>query len=274
MGPHGVAPSCMVHPCLMKADAASHPSHPRRPITDKEASLRVEVESPFRSLRIIVLGFCIASAGIGSLFSLVYILKDGPDAWKNLGINAGVVAVAAWLLRRDLKARGTAVNRVMREGQLGACEVQLQNGRRLRLADLRGSARVVIMVGTREQVDAAVGAAEPFRERLQAAGVLLVPAAIYDQGSGTSDAAAPQASAADLKWVAQPVRLAEWRTWFEQQTKSQGTPTAGGLYISLRLDGRIRASGRGSPPWEQLAAQLPSVSGFFGGFLDGMDGRV
>uniref|UniRef100_A0A1D2AA54 Uncharacterized protein n=1 Tax=Auxenochlorella protothecoides TaxID=3075 RepID=A0A1D2AA54_AUXPR len=138
----------------------------------------------------------------------------------------------------------------------------------------RGSARVVIMVGTREQVEAAVGAAEPFRERLQAAGVLLVPAAIYDQGSGTSDAAAPQASAADLKWVAQPVRLAEWRTWFEQQTKSQGTPTAGGLYISLRLDGRIRASGRGSPPWEQLAAQLPSVSGFFGGFLDGMDGRV
>ncbi|RMZ53352.1 hypothetical protein APUTEX25_004840 [Auxenochlorella protothecoides] len=244
------------------------------PITDKEASLRVEVESPFRSLRIIVLGFCIASAGIGSLFSLVYILKDGPDAWKNLGINAGVVAVAAWLLRRDLKARGTAVNRVMREGQLGACEVQLQNGRRLRLADLRGSARVVIMVGTREQVEAAVGAAEPFRERLQAAGVLLVPAAIYDQGSGTSDGAAPQASAADLKWVAQPVRLAEWRTWFEQQTKSQGTPTAGGLYISLRLDGRIRASGRGSPPWEQLAAQLPSVSGFFGGFLDGMDGRV
>lgn len=77
MGPHGVAPSCMVNPCLMKADAASHPSHPRRPITDKEASLRVEVESPFRSLRIIVLGFCIASAGIGSLFSLVYILKDG-----------------------------------------------------------------------------------------------------------------------------------------------------------------------------------------------------
>ncbi len=59
-----------------------------------------------------------------------------PDAWKNLGINAGVVAVAAWLLRSDLKARGTAVNRVMREGQLGACEVQLQNGRRLRLADL------------------------------------------------------------------------------------------------------------------------------------------
>lgn len=203
---------------------------------------------------------------------------------------------------------------------------------------------MVIMVGTREQVEAAVGAAEPFRERLQAAGVLLVPAAIYDQGSGTSDGAAPQASAADLKcapaegdavgvdscwvfglgsaagwwrcphagtapeppcsassirpspapgprrnpplhpslcnptpcprWVAQPVRLAEWRTWFEQQTKSQGTPTAGGLYISLRLDGRIRASGRGSPPWEQLAAQLPSVSGFFGGFLDGMDGRV
>jgi hypothetical protein len=45
-------------------------------------------------------------------------------------------------------------------------------------------------------------------------------------------------------------------------------------YVGLRLDGRVRASGRGCPPLDQFAAQLPPTDGFFGGFLDGMDGRV
>ena len=34
-----------------------------------------------------------------------------------------------------------------------------------------------------------------------------------------------------------------------------------GLYISLRLDGRVRASGAGAPPWQKIAAQLPPMSG-------------
>ena len=46
------------------------------------------------------------------------------------------------------------------------------------------------------------------------------------------------------------------------------------VYVSLRMDGRVRASGRGAPPWEVLAASLPRTDGVFGGFLDGMDGKV
>ena len=34
-----------------------------------------------------------------------------------------------------------------------------------------------------------------------------------------------------------------------------------GLYISLRMDGRVRGSGVGSPPWDRLAVSLPPVSG-------------
>lgn len=34
-----------------------------------------------------------------------------------------------------------------------------------------------------------------------------------------------------------------------------------GLYISLRLDGRVRASGTGSPPWQRLVRELPPNSG-------------
>lgn len=45
-------------------------------------------------------------------------------------------------------------------------------------------------------------------------------------------------------------------------------------YLSLRLDGRVRGSGVGFPPWNALVAQLPPVKGLWSGLLDGMDGRV
>jgi hypothetical protein len=53
-----------------------------------------------------------------------------------------------------------------------------------------------------------------------------------------------------------------------------GKGTEKGLYVSLRLDGRVRGSGSGAPPWGVLAAQLPPTEGFFGGLFDGMDGKV
>jgi len=40
------------------------------------------------------------------------------------------------------------------------------------------------------------------------------------------------------------------------------------------MDGRVRGSGVGYPPWNALVAQLPSVKGIWTGLLDGMDGRV
>lgn len=45
-------------------------------------------------------------------------------------------------------------------------------------------------------------------------------------------------------------------------------------YLSLRLDGRVRGSGVGYPPWNAFVAQLPPVKGIWTGLLDGMDGRV
>lgn len=45
-------------------------------------------------------------------------------------------------------------------------------------------------------------------------------------------------------------------------------------YLSLRLDGRVRGSGVGYPPWNAFIAQLPPLKGMWSGILDGMDGRV
>jgi hypothetical protein len=46
------------------------------------------------------------------------------------------------------------------------------------------------------------------------------------------------------------------------------------VYVGLRMDGRVRSSGTGVPPWARFAAELPPTDGAWGGVLDGMDGRV
>jgi hypothetical protein len=50
------------------------------------------------------------------------------------------------------QARDKQMARLAREEQLAGQQVQLANGKRLRLADLQGSSRVVLVAGTTEQV--------------------------------------------------------------------------------------------------------------------------
>ena len=63
------------------------------------------------------------------------------------------------------------------------------------------------------------------------------------------------------RWQARPLRLDDWRRWFGDQAKLAGATSDSGLYVGLRLDGRVRASGKGIPPWAQFARQLPPMSG-------------
>ena len=76
------------------------------------------------------------------------------------------------------------------------------------------------------------------------------------------------------RWRAKPLRLNAWADWFEEQLSASSAKSEQGLYVSLRLDGRVRGSGMGPPPFERLVAQLPPTSGLWKGLLDGMDGRV
>ena len=165
--------------------------------------------------------------------------------------------------------------RLMREDKLGACQLELSNGKVLRLAQLRGAVRPVVVVGTHDQVAAAVQAAEPFREKLMERGVMLVGIPMYEnqQQSSRGDSLR-NFTQDDLRWRAKPVRVNDWKEWFDEQVAASGKETSQGLYVGLRLDGRVRASGLGCPPWDIFAAQLPPTDGFFGGLLDGLDGKV
>lgn len=144
-----------------------------------------------------------------------------------------------------------------------------------------------MIAGTPSQVAAALAAAEPYKQQLQERGVLVVPVpcvpepAEVEAGPSSSGSMAEAAAASlaapaadELRWRATALRLDDWRRWFEQQAGMAGKSLAKGLYVSLRLDGRVRGSGVGSPPWAIMAAQLPPTEGFFGGLFDGMDGKV
>lgn len=114
---------------------------------------------------------------------------------------------------------------------------------------------------------AAAAAAEPFKADLLARGVLFIPVVL----DGTDVALPPDD---EKKWRATPLSLPAWRAWVGGQKDAAGVPEGAGVYVSLRMDGRVRASGVGLPPWQLLAASLPPVDGVFGGWLDGMDGSV
>ncbi|EPS72224.1 hypothetical protein M569_02532 [Genlisea aurea] len=71
-----------------------------------------------------------------------------------------------------------------------------------------------------------------------------------------------------------PVNAAEWTKWLDEQKELANVPPESPVYLSLRMDGRVRGSGVGYPPWNALVIQLPPVGGIWSGLLDGMDGRV
>lgn len=62
----------------------------------------------------------------------------------------------------------------------------------------------------------------------------------------------------------------------EQLSLAKNARLAGGLYVGLRLDGRVRASGMGCPPWGRFAAELAPLEGesSWKGLFDGFDGKV
>jgi hypothetical protein len=77
--------------------------------------MRAEAEAPFRTLRLVIFGFSVASAGVGTLISLPQLagaLNGGRNAMQvddvltNLAINIGAVTIFAFLFRQDWKVGG------------------------------------------------------------------------------------------------------------------------------------------------------------------------
>lgn len=211
-----------------------------RPPSKEEASLRAEAEAPFRSFRIVIFGFGVVSAGLATLFSIPTLIgalagapnaKDLTEAFQDILINVTALGVCGYLLRGDLEAREKQMARLLREDQLGMCQVELANKKVLRLGQLRGAARPVIVVGSQEQVNDAIKLAEKYREPLMERGVLVIGIPVYGDGEGATGSAEdiPELVADDLRWRAKPLRVNEWKAWFDEQAGASGKAVDKGL---------------------------------------------
>lgn len=250
-------------------------------LTESEIALRSEAEAPFRIVRLVFSGFFVVSASVAGLVGTTQLIGalggarnalPLQDVVQGLAIDAGAIALFSFLFLRDKEARDKQIARISREERLGDLQLELGNKRTLRMQQLRSFVRPVIVAGSAEQVSAAIRAAEPFKDALVERGVLVIPVPCFEEGGQQLDL--PPLSPEDLRWRATPLRLQAWRDWFTEQSALAGKTSDAGLYVGLRLDGRVRASGRGCPPWDVFAKQLPPASGMWTGFMDGFDGRM
>lgn len=251
------------------------------------AKIRSEVLSPFRSLRMFFYLAFIASGGLGGLIALTQLTgalanpsraAEVPEIAKGLGIDVAAVSVFAFLYSRDNKASNAQIARLTREETLANLKVRVVNKKTIPISLLRGIARLVILAGPASFIAESFKLSEPFTEQLLERGVLVVPFATdgelptfeFDE----SEDMKMMTSKRKKLWQLLPFDVSAWSQWIDEQKKYANVSSESPVYMSLRMDGRVRGSGVGYPPWNAFVAQLPPVKGIWSGLLDGMDGRV
>ncbi|XP_023771612.1 protein LOW PSII ACCUMULATION 1, chloroplastic [Lactuca sativa] len=260
----------------------------------RDLKLISEVQAPFRGVRRFFYVAFTAAAGI-SLFltfpRLFLAIKGGegaPDILgtsQNVAINLGGIVVFVALFVWDNKKEEEQLAQITRDETLSRLPLRLSTNRVVELVQLRDTARPVILAGKKESVTLAIQKAERFRMELLNRGVILVPV-IWGEGELQSDKrgfGGPKKPAASLpsvgedfesraqsitaktklkseiRFKAEVVAPGEWERWIKEQQKSEGVTPGEDVYIILRLDGRVRRSGRGLPDWNQIVKELPAM---------------
>uniref|UniRef100_A0A7S2XB15 Uncharacterized protein n=1 Tax=Lotharella oceanica TaxID=641309 RepID=A0A7S2XB15_9EUKA len=253
------------------------------------ARLRQEVANPFAVVRLWGSGALSVQAIVASLVAttrLTASLAHAPGAdsvaqsAQTLGIDLACFAVLGAIFLREKEQEGKRLQKFEREEALSQLVIELPNGRRTQLQDIQGFARIVIVSSEGEPMRDALAVAEEWKPELTERGVVVVP---VDSNSGKQGAESPvdwmswreTTTAGGAKpFYVKPVRIEEWIQWLTEQKEDANVNPEASVWISLRKDGRVRSSGKGTPPWAKIAKTLPVDKGAWGGFLDGMDGRV
>ncbi|CAH8359991.1 unnamed protein product [Eruca vesicaria subsp. sativa] len=269
--------------------AADEPSPSSSSEISADARIRSEVLSPFRSVRMFFYLAFIASASLGGLIATSRLIgalanpaRSGEvlEIVKGLGIDVGAASLFAFLYFRENKTKNAQMARLSREENLAKLKMRVEeNNKVISVGDLRGIARLVICAGPGGYIEEAFKRSREFTQGLVERGVVVVayatdgnaPVLEFDESEG-EDGEVSQSRR--RLWRVAPVFVSEWERWLDEQKKLAGVSSDSPVYLSLRLDGRVRGSGVGYPPWQAFVAQLPPVKGIWTGLLDGMDGRV
>ncbi|KZV54358.1 hypothetical protein F511_03613 [Dorcoceras hygrometricum] len=264
----------------------------------RDLKLISEVQAPFRGVRKFFYVAFTAAAGISLLFTiprLVCAIQGGdgaPDLWEtsgNAAINIGGIIVLVALFLWENKKEEEQITQITRDETLSRLPLCLSTNRIVELVQLRDTARPVILAGNKETIALALKKAERFRTELLNRGVILVPV-IWGEGKETKIAKkgfglSPKAAASlpsiggdfdkrtesvvaksklktEIRFKAEVVSPVEWESWIRDQQKSEGITPGEDVYIVLRLDGRVRKSGRGMPEWQEILKELPPMEAF------------
>lgn len=261
----------------------------------RDLKLISEVQAPFRGVRRFFYVAFIAAAGISTFFTIPRLIRaiQGGDGAPDLGatagnaaINVAGIAVFVALLFWDNKKEEEQLAQILRDETLSRLPLRLSTDRIVELVQLRDTVRPVILAGKKETVSLAMRNAEKFRTELLKRGVLLVPVIwgegretkIEKKGFGVSQKAvaslpsigedfdqrtqsiiAKSKLKSEIRFKAEVVSPAEWERWIRDQQKSEGVTPGEDVYIILRLDGRVRRSGKGMPDWAQILKELPPM---------------
>ncbi|CAM8933255.1 unnamed protein product [Rhodiola kirilowii] len=262
----------------------------------RDLKLISEVQAPFRGVRrFFYLAFS-AAAGISTFFTVPRLFRafqggeGAPDVWEtagNVAVNVGGLVVLVALFLWDNKKEEEQIAQITRDETLSRLPLRLSTNRVVELVQLRDTVRPVIVAGNRETVSLAMKKAERFRTELLSRGVLLVPVIWSDgkappverKGFGAptkalsallpsigedfderaQSVAAKARLKAEARFKAEIVSPAEWERWIKEQQVSEGVEPGEDVYILLRLDGRVRRSGKGMPDWQQILKELPPL---------------
>lgn len=80
---------------------------------------------------------------------------------------------------------------------------------------------------------------------------------------------AKQVSNEDKKWRLEAQEPTEWLEWVEEQKKTASVK-GDNVYVQIQLDGTVRSSGLGQPPWERFLGDLAPLDDIRTRFTDGM----
>ncbi|KAJ8768626.1 hypothetical protein K2173_023530 [Erythroxylum novogranatense] len=261
----------------------------------RDLKLISEVQAPFRGVRRFFYFAFSAAAGISMFFTIPRLFRaikggdNAPDLLETAGnaaINVGGIIALVALFFWDNKKEEEQIAQITRDETLSRLPLRLSTNRVVELVQLRDTVRPVILAGKKDTVNLAMQKAERFRTELLRRGVLLVPIfwdevkapELQKKGFGVSSKAvmalpsigedfekraqsviAKSKLKAEIRFKAEVVSPAEWERWIRDQQKSEGVSPGEDVYIILRLDGRVRRSGKGMPDWQQIVKELPPM---------------
>lgn len=80
---------------------------------------------------------------------------------------------------------------------------------------------------------------------------------------------AKQVSNQDKRWQLEAHEPAEWLEWVEVQKKTANVK-GDNVFVQIQLDGTVRSSGVGSPPWKRFMGDLAPLDDIRTKFTDGL----